>query len=223
MTNQTVIAADLQSAYEYHLRKPQKEVGVYLISSNRELLNHMEKLMNSHGVFGVMDSYGRVHYILDARKGISFAENKLHETVSTLLEDQSSEQVNYQLETQKLVSQVLSRYDFNQKLHGYRVLSTMLELSLNDYSLLNPISKRLYIQVAKVFRVTAAQAERNVRYLLKNLAAREQEARRNGTVEGKAFLSAPDQRLPVAETVVRLWDICRLEAKIDTMGAGKTS
>ena len=87
----------------------------------------------------------------------------------------------------------------------------------------NPISKRLYIQVAKVFRVTAAQAERNVRYLLKNLAAREQEARRNGTVEGKAFLSAPDQRLPVAETVVRLWDICRLEAKIDTMGAGKTS
>ena len=43
MTKQPVIAADLQSAYELSLRKPQKEIGLYFISSNRELLKHVEK------------------------------------------------------------------------------------------------------------------------------------------------------------------------------------
>ena len=166
-----------------------------------------------------MDSYGRVHYVLDARKGMPFVENKFYETVSTLLEDHSGEQVNYQLETQKLVNRVLNRYDFNQNLRGYRVLSTMLEMSLKDYSLLNPISKRLYRKVAEVFRVTPTQAERNVRYLFQNLSQREEAARKNGTVTNRAYLSPPDGRLPVAETVVRLWDICRLEENNDMTGA----
>lgn len=91
----------------------------------------------------------------------------------------------------------------------------MLELSLKDYSLLNPISKRLYKQVARVFRVTPTQAERNVRYLFHNLLISEQEARKFETGKDKLFLSDPNGRLPVAETVVKLWEICRLEAKID--------
>ena len=215
MTNKTVIAADIQSAYEHYLRRPQKEVGVYLISSNRELLNHVEKIMNSQGVFGVMDAYGRVHYVLDARKGIPFVENKFNQTVSAVIEDHRNEQMDYQLETQKLVNQVLDRYDFNKKLRGYRILFSMLELSLKDYSLLIPISKRLYKQVARVFRVTPTQAERNVRYLFHNLLISEQEARKFETGKDKLFLSDPNGRLPVAETVVKLWEICRLEAKID--------
>ena len=222
MTNKTVIAADIQSAYEHYLRRPQKEVGVYLISSNRELLNHVEKIMNSQGVFGVMDAYGRVHYVLDARKGIPFVENKFNQTVSAVIEDHRNEQMDYQLETQKLVNQVLDRYDFNKKLRGYRILFSMLELSLKDYSLLNPISKRLYKQVARVFRVTPTQAERNVRYLFHNLLISEQEARKFETGKDKLFLSDPNGRLPVAETVVKLWEICRLEAKIDTTATRET-
>ncbi|MDD2426823.1 MAG: sporulation initiation factor Spo0A C-terminal domain-containing protein [Eubacteriales bacterium] len=213
MTNQTIIAADMQSAYEQNLRRPHKEIGLYLISSNRELLNHIEKIMNRYGAFGVMDASGRVHYLLDARKGIPLAEKKFYQTITTLLEDHSHEQMNYQLETQKLVNKVLSRYHFNQDLRGYRVLFTMLELGLKDYSLLNPISKRLYPQVAKIFRVTAPQVERNVRYLFEDLAISEAAARTSGTDTAYQFLSDTGCRLPVAKTVVKLWEICRLEAE----------
>ena len=52
MTKQPVIAADLQSAYELSLRKPQKEIGLYFISSNRELLKHVEKVMIRYGEIG---------------------------------------------------------------------------------------------------------------------------------------------------------------------------
>ena len=173
MTKQPLIAADLQSAYELSLRKPQKEIGLYFISSNRELLKHVEKVMNRYGAFGIMDASGRVHYLLDARKGIPYAENQFLETVSSLVEDHVKEEVDYQRETQNLVNQILGRYAFNKDLRGYRILFTMLELSLGDYSLLNPISKRLYTQVAKVFNVTASQVERNVRYLFEDLMAKE--------------------------------------------------
>lgn len=214
MANQNVIAADLQSAYEQNLRRPQKEIGLYLISSNRELLNHIEKVMNRYGAFGVMDASGRVHYLLDARKGIPLVEKTFFQTVTALLEDHTNEQMNYQLKTQRLVHQVLGKYPFNEDLRGYRILFTMLEMSLKDYSLLNPISKRLYSQVAKVFRITAPQVERNVRYLFEDLAEREVEDRKRGTVTAENFLSSESGRLPVAKTVVKLWEICRQQAEI---------
>ncbi len=211
MTDQNVIAADLQSAYEENFRRPQKEVGLYLISSNRELLNHIEKVMNRFGAFGVMDASGRVHYLLDARKGIPLVEKRFFETVTSLLEDHASNHRDYQLETQCLVDQVMSRYPFNKNLRGYRMLVTMLEMSLKEYSLLNPISKRLYPQVAKVFRVTAGQVERNVRYLLENLAAKEEKYRNEEADLPQHFLSCGNGRIPVAKTIVKLWEICRLE------------
>ena len=216
MTKQPVIAADLQSAYELSLRKPQKEIGLYFISSNRELLKHVEKVMNRYGAFGIMDASGRVHYLLDARKGIPYAENQFLETVSSLVEDHVKEEVDYQRETQNLVNQILGRYAFNKDLRGYRILFTMLELSLGDYSLLNPISKRLYTQVAKVFNVTASQVERNVRYLFEDLMAKEK-IMRVKTKEKRYYLSSENGRLPVAKTVVKLRQICRLEAEGDLL------
>lgn len=63
------IRSDMKSEQMEELRRPKDEFGFYLVASNRELLNHVEKLMNRQGLFGVMDSSGRVHYLIDARKG----------------------------------------------------------------------------------------------------------------------------------------------------------
>jgi len=49
----------------------------------------------------------------------------------------------------------------------------MLKLVVPDKSLLDPISKRLYPKIAKLYDLTANQVERNIRYLFVDLCQRE--------------------------------------------------
>ena len=84
MVRQGSIDSDMVSEHRELKGRPQEELGFYLVASNRELLNHVETLMNRKGVFGVLDSSGRVHYLIDARKGSPLAARNVMATAGSV-------------------------------------------------------------------------------------------------------------------------------------------
>ncbi|NLA82102.1 MAG: hypothetical protein GX849_04645 [Clostridiaceae bacterium] len=213
------IDSRMSSSYLESIHRPQEEIGFYLVASKRELLNHVEGLMNQMGVFGVLDQSGRVHYLLDGRKGSPFAIRKMMATTGRMIEDKQQYVQREKRMVRLAVDRVLDRYAWNRHLRGYRILVEMLRMSVTDISLISPISKRLYPELAKLYELTADQIERNVRYLLDDLAKRELE----GEISWPCRLLPQGQtRLPVGRTITRLVDqvgVC-LEALEEETKAG---
>lgn len=219
MTQEARINSDMASEHRELRNRPSGELGFYLVASNRELLNHVEALMNRQGVFGVLDSSGRVHYLVDARKGSPLAARHVMATADGIARKNRQDTRNERRRIRALVDQVLSHYEWNTQLRGYRLLGEILRRTATDISLLNPISKRLYPEIAKQQGLRPHQIERNVRYLLDDLAKRELE----GEISWPCRLLPQGQtRLPVGRTITRLVDqvgVC-LEALEEETKAG---
>ncbi len=206
MLRHHLINSDMASEQRELARRPANEFGFYLVASNRELLNHVEDLLNRRGVFGVLDSTGRVHYLVDARKGSPFATRKIMTTADRLLGRQISSQEAGRFRIRRAVEELLDRYEWNTQLRGYRLLGDILRVTAQDISLLNPISKRLYPEMARKYRLKAHQIERNVRYLLDDLARRELSGQGN---QGDRLLREGETSLPVGRTIARLTEQVR--------------
>ncbi len=207
MTQDQSIRSDMRSQQQESQSRPRNELGFYLVASNRELLNHVENLMNRKGIFGIMDSSGRVHYLVDGRRGSPYAAKIIMTATGDLIEDQLRQEYTHQNRIREAVDSVITRFDFNIHLRGYRLLIDMMRMVANDISLLNPISKRLYPLIAERYRLTAYQVERNVRYLLEDLASRELVARANHDTEFEKLLFPDETRLPVARSINRLAEL----------------
>ncbi len=199
------IRSDMKAQKRESESRPAGEIGFYLVASNRELLNHVDQLMNRQGIFGVMDASGRVHYLIDARRGSPYAARKVIAEADRLAEHRKLRDFELHSDLRRTVEAVIAPFNFNIHLRGYRLLVDMLEMIAIDISLLNPISKRMYPVIAEKYKLTPYQVERNVRYLLDDLARRERLARSCGDHAGSSFLlPSGESRLPVARTVSRL-------------------
>lgn len=206
------IASDMASNFRLAKEKRDEEIAFYLVTSNRELLVHIEKMMNRYGAFGVLDSSGRVHYLIDARRGVPLAKQKFSHVVTHLIEDRLNDSIAVHNEKHRAVTSVLGRFAFNRQLRGYRILLYMLTQTIDDESLLDPVSKRLFPLAGEVFDISSAQVERNVRYLFEDLRRRERSQTDYATAKGaRRYLSRPQASLPVAKTLVKLTDFCRAE------------
>ena len=195
------IRSDMVSQQREINRRPADELGFFLVASNRELLNHVADLMNRQGAIGVLDSSGRVHYVIDARKGSPFAAKKIMATAGALVSDRQLDIRNTEIRVRHAVGQVLAKYVWNTLLRGYRLLESILRMAATDVSLLNPISKRLYPEIAERYKLKSHQVERNVRYLLDNLAMQE---RCSNEAQGAKLLASGETNLPVGRTITRL-------------------
>ncbi len=204
MTREQPIRSDMRSEQTEQRARPKDELGFYLVASNRELLNHVENLMNRQGLFGVMDSSGRVHYLVDGRKGSPYAARKVLLTAENHFHEQTRNEHHHQEKVHRAVDTVLERYAFNFHLRGYRLLQEMMRVIAGDVALLNPISKRLYPLIADKYKMTPYQVERNVRYLFDDLVRREIRALEEGEELPYRLLRSRETRLPVARTVSRL-------------------
>lgn len=146
------------------------ELGFYLTSSDRDLLNKVDEIMGKQGVVGLRDALGRIHYVVDGRKGSPYAARRINEAAVSIAKEQKNEGLELAKRHTAAIDHVLLGYRFLRTLRGYRFLRHMLQLSLADPSLLHPISKRLFPETGRYYRVSPSQVERNVRYLMDRLA-----------------------------------------------------
>src|SRR5690606_19465680 len=125
-------------------------------------------LENKCGCVGLMDTACRVQYLVDGRRGSPFAARRIEDTASNILADRNQYEDNLLDFVCESIEQVLAEYALCSNLKGYRYIRHMLQLSAMDPSLLRPVSKTLYPEVAAYFKVSLPQIERDLRYAIKS-------------------------------------------------------
>lgn len=142
--------------------------GFYIAASDQEMLMRVSSIVDRFGYVGLMDTAGKVHYLVDGRKGSPYAARRIREVAGKLLSnDQEYQQDNLDRILQS-VDTVLNHEAVPRHLKGYRYLRFMLHQTAADPSLLSPVTKTLYPDAARHFKVKPAQIERDIRYAVKN-------------------------------------------------------
>lgn len=165
----------MKSFYE---KNKTDSLAFFIAGSNKELLQDIQRLMSSHGIVGVHDPSGKVHFIVEGRKGAQFAANRVNSMTQMLLRDASNEAGGDEAKVQLYVDAVLQCYAFRKNLRGYDFLRYILILLLLHPEMKSPMVKYIYSSTASAFRVSASQVERNLRYCFQQLYERETEMRR---------------------------------------------
>lgn len=141
--------------------------GFYIASTDQELLNQVSQVINRNGYVGLMDTAGRIHYVIDGRRGSPYAARRIEEAAGRMSRDRDEAIADRSQQLGRIIDRVMQSNLHNSHLKGYRYLRCMLGLTTHDPTLLRPISKTLYPTVAVQFHVTTTQVERDVRYVLK--------------------------------------------------------
>ncbi len=140
--------------------------GFYVVASDHDLLYQVSKLLHRQGYFGLMDTAGRVNYVIDGRRGPPLAARRILETTQRILRDRVLDGDDLQPLRQLAIDQVLSQYQIPAQLKGCRYLRYILQLAAGNDSQLRPVSKTLYPAAAEYFKVSIQQIERDIRYAL---------------------------------------------------------
>jgi hypothetical protein len=143
------------------------ELAFYVAANDRDVLGQINHLMASHGYVGVMDTAGRLHYLVDGRRGTPYASRRILEVTGRILCDRLEANQPMQQLICRSVDQVLNAHGIRPELKGYRYLRCMLLLIGLDDTKIKPISKKLHPSVAAHFHVRVSQIERDVRYALR--------------------------------------------------------
>ncbi len=143
------------------------ELGFFIAANDHDLLGQVNKLLARHGYVGVMDTAGRLHYLIDGRLGTPLASRRILEATGRVLLDKYGEGENLQKLVNGFVDQVLLDNGVRPELKGYRYLrATLIYIGLDD-TRIKPISKRIYPVIASHFKVSPSQIERDIRYAIK--------------------------------------------------------
>lgn len=143
-----------------------KQLSFYIAASDHDLLTQVSRMMDRQGLVGLMDTAGRVHYVVDGRKGSPFACRRIMDTAALLVHDEGTARDQLASLLIPLISSLLGRYRISPELKGYRYLRYLLMLAGQDESLLRPISKTLYPLISAKYNVSISQVERDIRYAL---------------------------------------------------------
>ena len=147
-------------------RYSEDELGFYVAASDQDMLSQINRIMHRSGYVGVMDTAGRMHYIVDGRRGSPFVSRRIMETTGRIIRDQMSDSYPLQDCLSQVVDGILAKHALRPELKGCRYLRYLLLLIGLDESKLRPISKTLYPEAARHFQVSIAHIERDIRYAL---------------------------------------------------------
>jgi hypothetical protein len=150
------------------------KLGFYIAASDQDLLGQVNRLMSRSGYVGVMDTAGRLQYLVDGRRGSPHAARRIVETTGRILRDQADLVNPLLLQIAPATDRVLATHAIRPELKGYRYLRYMLlQVGLDETSL-RPVSKTLYPAAASHFRTSISQIERDIRYAMQKTDLRQQ-------------------------------------------------
>lgn len=150
-----------------------KEQGIYVVCSDKALLDKINKMLKRQGVLGVTDGEGKLHYMVDARKNKSSAARQINEFVNSFKE-QIINGVNSEISddvvdsiVEESIDEVLAFYGFDNTLFGTKVLRYLVRFCLYGGNMEKRNLKELYINAGWELNMTVQQVERNVRYTIR--------------------------------------------------------
>lgn len=151
---------------EKTIPNPEKngEYGFYIACDDRSILNCVNAMLLSSGVVGLSDTEGRMHYLIDGRRGRNYAVQKVNENVLLLKERFREEDKMEDILISSAIDRVLSRNGFRSNLIGTQLIHFCLMCLYRDPELIKSVSKKLYPMIETPYKMSSQQIERNIRY-----------------------------------------------------------
>lgn len=149
------------------LKRNARECGFYIACDDRSILKCVNAMLLNNGMIGLSDTEGKMHYLIDGRRGGNYVLQQVQNNVLTLRE---TAQQNIEYETvlvRQAIDIVLNRYGFPMTLVGTQLVRYSLEKLYQDSTLIKCVSKRLYVMTGEAFQMSVQQVERNIRYSVK--------------------------------------------------------
>ena len=140
------------------------EYGFFIACDDRSILNCVNAMLLSSGVVGLSDTDGRMHYLIDGRRGRNYAVQKVNENVLLLNERFQEEDKMEDILVSRAIDRVLSRNGFRSNLIGTQLIHFCLMCLYRDPELIKSVSKRLYPMIETPYKMSSQQIERNIRY-----------------------------------------------------------
>lgn len=167
----------------------QPDIHFTICSSNKELFAKFDRTLQKHGLVGLPDLQGNLHYIVDGRKGFPTAYKNVQSTALRLMEKQTEEQTEKTNKCKDISDYLINKYSFDKSLIGTKFISYMILYCLLDKSLLLSFSKNLYPTIAEIFDSNPEKICYSARYSLRKLEKLENQQRAN-YVEREYLLEA---------------------------------
>ena len=142
--------------------RPESELAFYVVCSDQMILDNINTLLKGRGLLGISDTAGRMHYMVDARRSVRAAAQRIAGETDRRLEVSSLSHAA----VLDIVDRVIREHHLGEDLLGTRLLRYMLVQSITEPALLTAITKRLYPLAAKEFGLSVSKIERNLRYAI---------------------------------------------------------
>ena len=113
------------------------------------------------------DTEGKIHYLIDGRRGKNYILGQVKERVLPLHEASLENSMYEDAVTYRAIDTVIRRYGFQETLMGTRILRVLLFRLYKEPKLLKCASKSLYPLAQPEFHITSSQVERNLRYAIR--------------------------------------------------------
>lgn len=143
------------------------EYGFYIACDDRSILKCVNAMLLDSGMVGLSDTEGKIHYLIDGRRGGSYVLGRVKEKVLPLKEPSCSDSEYDDALIYRAIDSVLERYGLTQTLTGTRIIRLLLFRIYRKPELLKSAAKCLYPLAKQEFRMSPGQVERNLRYAIK--------------------------------------------------------
>lgn len=155
------------SGRQYAVKRSNRgEIGFYIACDDRSILNCVNTMLLNQGVVGLSDGDGKVHYLIDGRRGEAYAVGRVKDTVLTLAESRKDPKLD-EVYVYMAIDTVIEKNGFVPTLLGTQILRFLLYELYKDPGKLKGVMKELYPLAMPVFHVTPGQVERNLRYAIR--------------------------------------------------------
>ncbi len=142
------------------------KLSFFIAAYDADIIRNIKRLMENKGYVGVLDTAGRIHYMIDGKKGNAHAARVITGKANSLLDENSWQTLNINLYLPDIVNTCLKAHHMRTDLKGYRYLRYLLLITQADETKLKPVSKVLYPLAAEHYHVSVSNVERDIRYLI---------------------------------------------------------
>ncbi|MBP5492630.1 MAG: hypothetical protein J6Y08_07280 [Clostridiales bacterium] len=148
-------------------RKSSNEYGFYIACDDRAILNCVNTMLLSAGMVGLSDTEGKMHYLIDGRRGGNYVLDRVKTKVLTICEVPPEKARYEDALVFCAIDDVLQGFGMDPGLTGTQILRYLLYRLYQDPKLLKGVSKSLYPLADPVFQMSPVQVERNIRYAVR--------------------------------------------------------
>ncbi|MBO4688402.1 MAG: hypothetical protein J5636_07795 [Clostridiales bacterium] len=146
------------------------EYGFFIVCDDQAILRCVNAMLLSSGMVGLSDKEGRMHYMIDGRRGGNYVLSQIRRRALALRERPVKYDRYEEAFLTHAIDTVIEEFGLPPTLIGTQIVRELLFHLYRDPGLMKCASKSLYPLARSEFHMEPSQIERNVRYAIKKSA-----------------------------------------------------